>query len=281
MKTSIQSLLAPSFRLAWLLGTVLTPCACNAASGNASPSPLTSSASAPANLVQASPVQATRLKTRDPSPALELPKGLPLGTPTELSMPHDRSLRVVHAGPNTSHAIVYLHGMCGNSKGADRWADLANAHGTLIVVRANVPCPDRPGYKWPQDIGSMQIRIDRALERVKKERAGFLDTETLTLFGYSQGAHRGEKLAKRSPHRYKRVVLGGPPTAPQAPGFLSFQQIAVLGGELEDRTHMEEGFARLKEAGLSTKFFLLPRAHHGDYGPEGRKVISDLFNWLY
>jgi predicted esterase len=204
----------------------------------------------------------------------ELPSGLKIGEPAEFHLEGDRPLRVTHARANQQHAIVYLHGMCGDSRGADGWADLAAERGTLIVVRATEPCPDRPGYKWPKEVEEIQSRIDVALA------GGLLNQSVVTLIGYSQGANRAEKLAALNPQRYPLIVLGGPPTQPSPELLHSTQRVAILGGELEDTTHMELGDLALRQAGVPSHFFLLPRAHHGDYGPEGRRVISEAFAFL-
>jgi pimeloyl-ACP methyl ester carboxylesterase len=171
--------------------------------------------------------------------------------------------------------------MCGNPKGADPWADLAAQYGTLITVRANVPCPDRPGYKWPKDIEAIQARISAALLAVKTERQGQLQTTDVSLFGYSQGAHRAERLAAAYPHLYRTVALGGPPTSPTPERLRHARHIAILGGELENTTHMMDGYLDLVSSGLDAKFYLLPRAGHGSYGPEGRRVVAKVFGDLF
>lgn len=209
------------------------------------------------------------------------PSDLVLFTPSEMPLPGDRSLRVSHAGPAQSHAIIYLHGMCGNSKGADPWSDLATEYGSLIVVRADEPCGDRPGYKWPKDLSLIQARIDAALAAVNKARGGFLDLEHPTLIGYSQGAYRAEQLARAYPERYTRAMLGGPPTPPSYEALKSLSSVAVLGGELEDRAHMEIGTADLIARGMRAKFFLLPKVHHGSYGPHGKEVVGQALNFIF
>jgi pimeloyl-ACP methyl ester carboxylesterase len=203
-----------------------------------------------------------------------------VGKTTELFVPSDFNIRVTHAPATQSQAIVYLPGMCGNPKGADPWSDIAAQHGTLIVVRANVKCPDRPGYKWPQDVTLIQERIRAALRRVQGSRDGLLNVETPILVGYSQGAHRAERLAEAYPSMYRRVVLGGPPTAPEPDSLAHALAVAVLGGELENSDHMQAGTAALREAGLHARFFLLPGAYHGGYGPDGRHVMTQVFGFL-
>jgi pimeloyl-ACP methyl ester carboxylesterase len=193
----------------------------------------------------------------------------------------DRPLRLAHAPADLHHAVIYLHGMCGDPEGADPWIDLATQYATVITVRANIKCPDRPGYKWPQDPEEIQPRIDAALEHVRALRNGHLDMNEVTLIGYSQGSHRAEKLASAFPGRYRDLVLGGPPTAADPALLRGARAVAVLGGELEDATHMMQGTAALQAAGIRTRFFLLPGAHHGTYGPEGRRVMTDVLMWIW
>lgn len=198
-----------------------------------------------------------------------------------MQVPGDRPLRISHAGPDTTHAIIYLHGMCGNSKGADPWSELATRYGTLIVVRANEPCLDRPGYKWPKDLHAIQERIDQALLAVRDLRNGVLDIDHPTLIGYSQGAYRAEQLIGQFEGRYPRAILGGPPTPPSYEALKTALAVAVLGGELEDHQHMLEGTADLIARGLHAKFFLLPGVHHGSYGPQGPQIVEQALSFVF
>lgn len=199
--------------------------------------------------------------------------------PSDVPVPGDRPLRVAQASPEIERAIVYLHGMCGAEKGADVWADLATQHGTLITLRADVPCDDRPGYKWPKDPSAIQARIESALNLVRGLRAGRLSDRDILLIGYSQGAHRAERLAATYPHRYRTLILGGPPGAASPERLRHARRVAVLGGELEDTSHMVDGYLALRAAGIDAEFFTLPRAGHGGYGPEGRRVMIEVFSY--
>lgn len=208
-----------------------------------------------------------------------LPPNLAIGKFEEVPHPFDRSLRVAHANGKNDRAIVYLHGMCGDSNGADRFADLLTRYGTVVVVRATIPCEDRPGYRWPAEPQDIEPRILSALSHVAQLRNGLLNTKEVVLFGYSQGAHRGEKLADAYPERYRDLILGGPPTAPTPEKLHSVRRVAILGGELEDTEHMRLGDDDLRAAGKSSRFFLLPSAHHGSYGPQGALVIREALAW--
>ncbi len=211
----------------------------------------------------------------------ELPPGILFGLTTELDVPGDRSVRVVHAGPEQDRALVYLHGMCGNPRAMDDWSPLASHYGTLIVLKADIPCEGRPGFRWPKDVSLIQKRIDAALDVVKQARGGELDTDQLVLVGYSQGAHRGERLAGEYPARYPRLVLGGPPGTAEPERLARAKAVAILGGEEENTDHMRAGDEALRAAGIRSRFFLLPHAHHGQYGPRGPQVMAEVFAWLF
>jgi pimeloyl-ACP methyl ester carboxylesterase len=171
--------------------------------------------------------------------------------------------------------------MCGNPEAMDDWSPLASHYGTLVVLRADVPCGDRPGSKWPQDVNVIQSRIDRAIEAVAERRGGVLDRDELVLIGYSQGAHRGERLAEAFPERYPYLILGGPPGTASPERLARARAVAILGGERENTEHMRAGVDALSGAGLRARFFLLPRVGHGAYGPEAPQVLGQVFAWLF
>lgn len=215
-------------------------------------------------------------------PALPpFPADLTLHKPFDVPVEGDKNLRVAHAEPNQKQAIVYLHGMCGGSTAADPWVHHATAHGTFVVVRADVPCTDRPGFKWPAEPEKIEARIQKALALVQEQRGGRLDTEEVVLIGYSQGAHRAEMLARKYPEKYKRLVLGGPPTSAEPSLLKQAARIAVFGGQLEDFSHMQRGQRALQQAGIPSRYYTLPQAYHGDYGPEGPRMMKEIIDWLF
>ncbi len=209
-----------------------------------------------------------------------MPQGILPGLTTEMSVPGDRDIRVVHAGAGERRALVYLPGMCGSTRAMDPWSAIASHYGTMIILSADLPCEGRPGTRWPKDVSLIQPRIDRALALVAEARGGQLDTEKLVLIGYSQGAHRGEALAALYPDRYPYLILGGSPEAPSPRNLGRARGVAILGGEREDTSFMQSGDKALRAAGLRSRFFLLPRAAHGDYGPKGPEVLAEVLEWL-
>jgi len=147
------------------------------------------------------------------------------------------------------------------------------------MLRAETPCGDRPGNKWTKDSSILQARIDRALEAVRVARGGHLELKKLAMIGYSQGAHRAELLAAAYPERYPWVMLGGPPEAALPENFRAVERLAVFGGEFEKSEHMQRGARRVAASGIPTKYFILPKAYHGDFGPQGPAVMQQVLDW--
>jgi pimeloyl-ACP methyl ester carboxylesterase len=215
------------------------------------------------------------------APAPTLPPGLKPGTLVTVPVPGDRPATVVHGAATTRRALVYLHGVCGNIEAIGSWAEPASRFGTVVALRGDRKC-DVPGrYRWNQDTVLLDMRIDRALAAVAEARRGLLDTQGPALIGYSQGATRAMELARRFPDKYLLVALGGSPVAPGIDRLSGARAIAVFGGERESMEAMRRGFDELVAAGKRSRFFVLPGAGHGEYGPEGASVMSEVLEFLF
>ena len=201
--------------------------------------------------------------------------------PVKVPVPGDAALRVVQGKPATSQAIVYLPGLCGDITAIDSWAKAASRYGTLIAVNGDIRCHGSQRYRWSANLARIQRRIDRALELVKKSRAGRLRTRQLTLMGYSQGATRAQALAARYPDRYPRVLLGSPPVIPSRRKLSAARAVAIVGGQLEPRGRMQAGARVLEDAGEPVRFLLLPDAGHGHYGPEANRIMGEALGFLF
>jgi len=187
------------------------------------------------------------------------------------------------ASSESKRAIVYLHGYCGDVNAVGAFVPAATAHGTLIALLGDQPCPDKPGrFKWSRDIRGLDERIRRAIRLVNRAQKLELDPNDITLFGYSQGALRAESLARFYGKHYPRVILGGPPERPKAPHFSRVRAVAVFGGELEDTADMAGGAADLVAAGQHARFFLLPGVDHGDFGGEiaGNRSLREVLDFV-
>jgi pimeloyl-ACP methyl ester carboxylesterase len=201
------------------------------------------------------------------------------GVPAWVPIPGDKPALVVHGPSESNLAIVYLHGLCGNVRAIESFSAASARYGTVIALLGDRRCPGGR-FKWGKSIETIAQRVDRALRAVRGARGGRLDLEHPVLFGYSQGAARAEQLVAREPERYQLVVLGGPPREPKLPHLGGTTKVAVLGGERETTGHMRAGTQVLAAAGKPVRFFLLPAAKHGEFGPEGNRVIDELLSWL-
>jgi predicted esterase len=201
------------------------------------------------------------------------------GIPTWVQVPGDKSAFVIHGPSGSELAIVYLHGLCGNVRAVESFSAASAQHGTVIAMLGDRACP-RGRFKWGKNIESIAARVDRALDAVKRARGGQLDSEHPVLFGYSQGAARVEQLVAHYPNKYRLVVLGGPPRQPTLPHLGGTTAVALFGGERETTGHIRASAEVLAAAGKPVRFFLLPAAKHGEFGPEGNRVVNELLTWL-
>jgi pimeloyl-ACP methyl ester carboxylesterase len=193
----------------------------------------------------------------------------------------DPPLYVLDGNVPNGRVLVYLHGYCGDINAIGAFAEAATTHATVITLRGDQPCPDKPGrFKWSRDIKGLDQRIQRALGRVAAQGRVPIDRADVTLMGYSQGALRAESLARFYGGHYRRVVLGGPPERPSPRHFPSALAIAVVGGEKEDTADMQRGTLDLQSAGKLARFFLLPGVDHGEFGAEGNRVMSEALGFV-
>jgi predicted esterase len=192
----------------------------------------------------------------------------------------DRELLVVVGGADLRQPIVYLHGMCADPKeDLEAFGGLARERGTLIALTGDVPCgPDKPPGRtaWPTDPEAIDARIRAAVDAVNARGLGApLNPDEPVVIGESMGAARAEALAARFPERYKRLVLVGSPQAPSPENLASATAIANVVGEKESQEKMKSGTRALEAKGKPVRFFELPGATHGKYGPEGERIMNE------
>jgi pimeloyl-ACP methyl ester carboxylesterase len=206
----------------------------------------------------------------------------PQPTKLRVEVPEDSPVVVFSAPPEVRRTIIYLHGHCGSIDKIDAWAPEVSRLGTVIALLGNWACDGAQGrFRWGMSISFLNKRIMRAVERVKDIREGALDTERLTVIGYSQGAEKAEQLPRWFPDRYPRLVLAGPPRAPHPWRLAPAEAIVVIAGENESKAHIRRGFRNLQFAGELAAFMELPEAAHGEFGPEGAKVLAQALFWLF
>jgi pimeloyl-ACP methyl ester carboxylesterase len=199
-----------------------------------------------------------------------------------VEVPSDHAVRVVEGRPDDRRVLVYLHGMCADPKeDLDAWGIVAKEHGTIIALTGDVPCPEKPGRrKWSDDIATIDARITSAIDSASARRPEKLDASDVVVIGESMGAARAESLATKFPARYPRLVLVGSPQKPNAQNLKGAKAIANVAGEKEMQGNMRAGARALENAGLPSRFFLLPEATHGNYGPEGVRVMDEAIRFV-
>lgn len=189
---------------------------------------------------------------------------------------------VVDGNPSVRRPIVYLHGMCGDPKeDLDAWGNIAKQHGTIIAVMGDVACPDKPGrLKWSTDASAIDARIDAAVKSVSEARGLRLEPSEVVVIGESMGAARAELLATKFPDKYTRLVLVGSPQTPSPENLKGVKAVANLAGEKERQSMMKQGTRALEGAGTPTRFWELPEATHGNYGPEGERIMNEALGFV-
>ena len=249
-----------------------------APSSPAAPSPQTASAAA-ATIAPPAPTTPAEATLAAPAlPAIALPA---IALPEKIAVPGDRAVFVAHGAPGDRRALVYLHGRCGDVHAFRGWAPAAARHGTLIALVGDTPCKGGWRSTWSHDIAGLDRRIRAAIAAVGAARGAPLAGESVTLIGYSLGATRAESLAKRSPGRYPRAILIGGPTTPEAASFGGAGAVVVMAGARDRRRHLEDAAAALAAAGIPATFLVLPAAKHGEYGPEGERVLGEALRWVH
>jgi predicted esterase len=200
--------------------------------------------------------------------------------PTEVPVPGDLSALVAHGPTGNRRAIVYLHGVCGDIHKYRAWSDAGIRFGTVVALRGDDEC-DEPGrFKWGASVQRTDRRIVAALQAVGAVRQGGLDTEPVVLVGYSQGSARAEALVRTMPSRYRRAVLIAGPREHEPSSFRQALGIAIVAGAKDARTHLEGSAAKAAKAGVRARYFELPGARHGEYGPDAVRVMGEVFTWV-
>lgn len=199
--------------------------------------------------------------------------------PAEELPPHPY---VVEGNASVHRPIIHLHGMCADPKeDLDAWGGVAKEHGTIIAVMGDVPCPAQPGrFRWTSDAAAIDRRIDDAVRTVSEARGLQLDTSEMIVIGESMGAARAELLASKFPEKYSRVVLVGSPQKPSPQNLKAAKAVANLAGEKEPQNAMRAGTRALESAGTPTRFWEIPKANHGDYGPDGERIMNEALSFV-
>lgn len=199
-----------------------------------------------------------------------------------LVIPGDAAGWIVQGGPNTETLIIYLHGKCSTPPVDElkSWHAAASKLGTVVALWGDVAC-DVPNQRgWTTDVPVLQARIERAARAAAATRSGKLEQHEILLVGYSQGALRAEALVASNPAVYSRSLLIGGPELVVAANLKDAKAVATMAGDLDRQDLMKASSAALVAAGVRSRYFVLPGAEHGAYGPQGNRVMGEALSWL-
>lgn len=201
--------------------------------------------------------------------------------PTEVPVAGDLVALVAHGATGNRRAIVYLHGVCGDVTKYRAWVEAAVRFGTVVAVRGDDRCKEPGRYRWGFGVDRTDRRIVAALRAVGEVRGAPLDGESVTLVGYSQGSARAEALVRAFPSRYRRAVLVAGPNEHAPSSFREALGVAVVADENDLKTHLQDSAAKAAKVGVRARYFELPGARHGEYGPAAVKVMGDALGWVF
>lgn len=204
------------------------------------------------------------------------------GRSTTIHVDGDADLEVLLGPPSSPQVVVYMHGVCGDPLAFGSWARSARRRATFISLRGDEVCDERPSRRrWSWDLARIDRRIRQAVEIVSAFRVGVpLDETRIVLVGYSQGAHRVEQLAFRFPDHYRRVVMIAPANEPNAGRLAKTERVLLMAGEWDARSHIYSAFQALERRRHPSKYLELPKARHGQYGPDAARVMDEAFAWV-
>lgn len=199
-----------------------------------------------------------------------------------VDVPDDAEVYVVDGNPSVRRPIIHLHGMCADPRDdLEAWGGIAREHGTIVALVGDVPCRAKPGrHQWTNDAAEIDRRIEAAASAVARSRGASFDLSEVIVIGESMGAARAELLATKFPERYTRLVLVGSPQTPSPDNLRGVKAVANLAGEKEAQQKMKAGTRALDAAGTPARFWELPGATHGEYGPDGEKIMGEALGFV-
>jgi predicted esterase len=237
---------------------------------------------------QRSPIAASETAGRAVEP--DDPEGLKL-TPASRFEPERRSPRIsveevvlsggedvsILRGARGTDRIAFLHGLCGHGMGYLQSFQFAAAeHGLAVAPNGDMKCPHGDQRSWTVDLEAIDALIVASLVAAGSEP----DPRGVTLIGYSLGATRAEHVARNHPERYDALVLIGAPSTPSPRGLSQLRAAAMIAGERDRQDLMKRGARAFAAVGIPSRFFELPKARHGEMGPDSERVMRDVFRWV-
>lgn len=184
---------------------------------------------------------------------------------------------VVGDGEKARRPIVHLHGTCAVARAdVESWSGAARAYGSVVALEGDTACPDGIGGRtWRADVGTIEKRIDAALDAVRAVRGVPLDRDGVVLVADDIGATTALALAARAPWRYSRLVLNALPDAAPSYELGGVRAIALLATDREPQDKARRALDAFTNAKIATKLWTLRGATHSDYGASGARTIGE------
>ncbi|MCL2777356.1 MAG: alpha/beta hydrolase [Polyangiaceae bacterium] len=195
-----------------------------------------------------------------------------------LRVPGDLPASIVFKTARGAPTTIFLPGICSNASAyLESFPETARAHGGILAIDGDVPCPKREGsHSFSWDAARQHARIEAALAAAGVETVG---AEGITVIGYSQGASIAEELAARWPNRYTRVVLIGAPKDPLPAHFRQARGLVTMSCSLDVVSRMREAARKTSLAGTPATFFEMPGCTHGNVA-DAEHIFDEALSWL-
>jgi pimeloyl-ACP methyl ester carboxylesterase len=201
----------------------------------------------------------------------------PHATVEQRDVPKDSPLSMVRGAPGTSTHTVFMAGLCSSAYWyLVAFPEAARAHGGVIAVDGDQPCPGMKGfhsYTWSPVL--QRARIEAAVAA-----AGMaFPAEGLTLVGYSAGASIAELMHRRWPAVFPRLVLIAPPIDPVTESLRKAHAVVNVSCSLDVPYRMKAATQSLMKLGVPTIYVEMPKCTHGNMA-DGERAFTEVFDFL-
>jgi predicted esterase len=195
---------------------------------------------------------------------------------------HDVRVYGFHGEPQTDRIAVYFHGDCGDVSAFRFFAPVMKSWASLISLKGDIPCPKHEGrFRWSGDLRVMKSRIDDAIAALEELRGKPFDHQHIPLIGYSAGTIQVELLAEKYPKLHDRTMVIAGPVTPSARRFRKSKAVVIMVGQYDRQSHLKYGHTLFQKVGIPSRFFELPKAAHGKYGPNVVEVMEKAIPWMF
>lgn len=185
---------------------------------------------------------------------------------------------IVRSADGRPPRILFFPGICSNA-GAylHGFTEAAASHGGALAIEGDRPCgASKDFHSISSDPVHEEPRIDAALDAAGVAVSSRSDVIHV---GYSLGATLIENLVKRSPERYRFVVLIGSPKDPRKDRLEKATRVATMSCSLDVPHRMKSAVTMLTKVSVPAAYFEMRGCTHGNLA-DGDAVFADVFTWM-